>query len=227
MLACLETVVRTLTLKSKTSDSNKINFEKYFTLTNELSEKTRKTLAELDASLFPAEASDSQETFDLDAVFSNLEEEKKALLNDAAQLLTQNLDSSDRLGAFDGQLGYLFVNAGASPQDIVWETRPLNGEEPTSNALEQAFEQSGNARTRVFSNELSKVVQYVTTIQPAGLFWIPKLNEYEYRFQERPLFNAGQLPEELLAARENIRNKGSQNSSGSVHLSKACVKIAS
>ena len=214
MLACLETVVRTLTLKSKTSDANKISFEKYFTLTNELSEKTRKALADLDASLFPAEASDSQKTFDLDAVFSNLEEKKKALLNAAAQLLTQTLDSSDRLGSFDGQLGYLFVNAGASPQDIVWETRPLNGEEPTSNTLEQAFEQSGNARTRVFSNELSKVVQYVTTIQPAGLFWIPKLNEYEYRFQERPLFNAGQLPDELLAARENIRNNSSQNSWG-------------
>ncbi|MGN1064910.1 MAG: hypothetical protein ACI4QC_05825, partial [Thermoguttaceae bacterium] len=212
MLACLETIVRTLTLKSKTSDTNKISFEKYFTLTDELSEKTRQALAALDASLFSAEASDSQETFDLNDVFSNLEEEKRALLNTAAQLLTNTLDSSDQFESFKGQLGYLFVNAGASPHDIVWETRPLNNEEPISNALEQAFKQSGNSRTRVFSNEASNVVQYVTTIQPVGLFWIPKLSEYEYRFQERPLFDAGQLPNELLASCENVRNKNAQDS---------------
>ncbi len=200
-LDSLETTLRIATLKTKRTDAFKSAFAEFLGRIAALKEKTKETLRRFDERVLPVEIDDEAKNLDaLDEALARLEEEKQRLLEIAAQTLARP-EKSEKQGLDDEKTrdacGFLVVNSGATPKELLWETRAVKGasadaQDEVNARLQEAFEQAkaSGVRIRTFAAPSTDVKQYATKTPPCSSLWIPKDDNLEYRFLNDALFDA-------------------------------------
>lgn len=211
----LETTLRTLTLKTKTNERLQRLFENYLNLSNDLKKDASRTLKLLDEYLLPVEQTSKQPPFDIDALFEQYEERKTQTLEAASQYLKLAFEQTEKGENAKKTLGTLFINVASASKEILWEVRSEDCSK-TQNLYKEFFAQVEGVTPRVFSCETSEVVQYVVQIPAGGSFWLPKFDDVEYQFIDRPLFDFGQKSISLLAENdaESSLSANAQNAVG-------------
>jgi hypothetical protein len=203
VLDSLETTIRTLSLKAKSSPELEEAFNTYILRSNALIEKTATILERIDETLLPVEQPETVQSLELDRLLEQFEQDKEELLALAAKYLALSQGKSP-----DKQRGSLFVNVAPTQKDVVWETFSKDGKDSTIEKYQKYFEEIGSIETLIFAGAVSEVVQYVATLPPSAILWLPIFDDVEYRFHSRPLFDAQQPSSNLLAAeKENAYSR--------------------
>ena len=205
-IQALEAIVRSIVYKAKIScsaiESSRLE---WLQRCENLAERAKALRDELDAQLFPAVPDERQDSVDLFAKSNELEAERIELTSATERLLdalrdeipTPNLESGEDV-AWQNP-GFLVLNPTSTDHDVVWETR-FNGEQDATVLVERLRELVAsvrerlqkllpNARLRVFSTQDTDLRRYVLTLPAYAYCWLPKIDELEYNFIMRPLFN--------------------------------------
>ena len=211
----LETSLRAFTVKAKRSSKLDDLFDAYLTSSNELIQKASQSLERINEALLPVESNSPTSTPDLDSLFEELEREKDATLALASKFLAEaflNASESDLVD--DSNLGFLFFNGTGSRKTARWEIRG------SRDALDLFARDLAEYETDVWEAPVDSstfVAQYRAELNPGELFWIPKSDDVEYRFHNRPLFDSSgfstpSFTEEISIA-PNAENETTSNKS--------------
>ena len=203
----LETTLRFLTVKTKSSPKLVKQFNDYLVNSRSLKNQIEDALKDLDARLLPVENEEYKARIDWERFLQTLEESKDGLIDFASQYLVSATSTLTKQDVSTSDVGFLFMNLSPTQQNLFWETR---GEKDAWRQLKNYLDDLG-IFNRTYISKSSDLVQYAVTLESNQLLWIPKFNNLEYLFDDYLYFKT--LGENALIAEVEKPNETHKSSS--------------